>query len=75
MHVHKEKAHPEDDMAFQEMFRFRVEMTHTSSFNRQLSEAVLMKNSKSIILNLKGEYSRCLIPDIHLNDRKPKGVC
>ena len=28
-----------------------------------------MKNSKAIILNLKDEYTRCIIPDLKLEDR------
>ena len=69
MMAHKVRAHPEDQGDLSEMFRFKIEMKHKSAFARQLSEAVYMKNSPSVILNLKDEYSRCLVPDIPLGDR------
>ena len=51
------------------MFRLEVEETHKNAFNHQLAEAVMMKNSISIVLNMRDEYARCLIPDIPLVDR------
>ena len=51
------------------IFRFDIVKQHRSAFYRQLSESIIMKNSKSITLNLKDAYSRCIIPDIKLGER------
>ena len=50
-------------------FRFKVTAQHKGAFYRQISEAVIMNNSKAIILNLKDEYSRCIVPDFKLGER------
>ena len=70
IYAHLTKAHPDKvKKKWQDYFRFEVKQMHRSAFNRQLSEALEIKNSKAVIMNLKEEYVRCLIPDIPLRDR------
>ena len=69
MHVHLQTAHPGESKDFERIFRFDVEESYQSAFTRQLGEAVKMKNSGAVILNLKEEYSRCIIPDVGLGER------
>ena len=62
-------AHPGEKKPYREVFRFEVEGHYQTAFSRQLGEAVRMKNSRSIILNRKEDYSRCIVPDLGLHDR------
>ena len=55
IYQHLKIAHPEWlEMDWNNMFRFEVEMRHKTSVWRQVSNAIFMKNSPSI-LNLKEE--------------------
>ena len=52
-------------------FRMKVISSHYSAFNRQISEAVLIKkNEGKYLLNSKAEYNRCSLPSIRTNERK-----
>ena len=69
MSEHMRIAHPGEKKNYEDIFRFEVLSNFKSAFSRQLGEAILMKNSGSIIMNLKEEYSRCIVPDINLGER------
>ena len=56
--------HPEGIKDIQGSFKFQVIAKHTSSFNRQLSEAIEIKKSKVSKMNNKLMYNRCVIPEI-----------
>ena len=68
VYAHQQMVHP-NRQDFNNMFRFDVIGRHQTSFIGQLAEATVMKNSQSVVLNLKDEYTRCIIPDITLGDR------
>ena len=52
-------------------FRMKVISSHYSAFNRQISEAVLIKkNEGKYLLNSKAEYNRCSLPSIRTNEKK-----
>ena len=68
MHQHMIMAHP-GITEYDRVFRFDVVEAHSSAFTRQLAEAIQMKNSQAVMLNLKDECTRCIIPDIKLEDR------
>ena len=45
--------------------------SHYSAFNRQISEAVLIKkNEGKYLLNSKAEYNRCSLPSIRTSEKK-----
>ena len=70
IYQHLKIAHPEWlEMDWNNMFRFEVESANKSAFDRQLREAVRMKNTQAVVLNSKDEYQRCIVPDIPLTDR------
>ena len=65
------RAHPDvQDVKIEESFRFDVIQKHRTAFNRQLSEVLAMKASNCYVMNLKDEYTRCVIPDVNLTDRE-----
>ena len=68
MYIHQQLAH-KDNEDFASMFRFYKVDKHPTAFTRQLAEAIYMKSSSCIVLNLKDEYTRCMIPNVTLGDR------
>ena len=58
-----------DKPEWKDKFRFQMVEQHKTAFTRQLSECLRMKNSPAIIMNLKYEYTGCVIPDLPLSDR------
>ena len=69
MHVHMTRFHPGIAGNFKDIFKFQVVEKFKSAFNRQLEEPINMKNCPGISMNLREEYSRCMIPDVILSDR------
>ena len=74
IYQHLKIAHPDliGKPGWENKFRFEMVEKHTSAFSHRLAEALLMKTSTAVIMNLKDEYSRCLIPDEPLSDREWK---
>ena len=54
------------------LFSVKIARVHSSSFNRQLHEAVLINMTPAQLLNNKSECNRCLIPTIELTSNKGK---
>ena len=56
-HMHLSRAHPDwVNKNWEDFFGFEVEEAHINAFNMQLAEALEMKNTKSVVMNLKDEY-------------------
>ena len=59
MAKHRMLEHPEEEITFQ----MKVLARHKSAFERQLTEAILIKvGDNGRLLNSKGEFNRCVLP-------------
>ena len=56
-------------ISLKENYKFEVVKPYSTAFNRQINEALLIKNSKSVVMNSKDMYNRYIIPDIVRDDR------
>ena len=73
MWAHKLLAHPEEDVSFS----MKVVKKHTSAFQRQVMEAVLIEvRQNDFILNSRSGHNRCLIPrlSVSVGDRVQEEV-
>ena len=76
MAYHRDEHHQELTLAeMSANFRIYPLRNHSSSFLRQLHEACAISCFKgSKILNVKEEYSRCVIPQLSVNLRPPRAM-
>ena len=61
--------HPLGISNLRESFKFEVISQHRSAFNRQISEAIDIKNSEYPLMNNKDQYNHCIIPEITRGER------
>ena len=55
-HMHLTRAHPDwVNKKWEDFFGFEVKEAHINAFSMQLAEALEMKNTKSVVMNLKDE--------------------
>ena len=74
MWAHKLLAHPEEEEV---SFSMKVMKKHSSAFQRQVMEAVLIEvRQNDFILNSRSGYNRCLIPrlSVSVGDRVQEEV-
>ena len=67
---HLESMHPEVDSRDTGLFNIRVIKVHTSALSRMVHESILVRQGEGVILNLKEEYSRTLMPCLRVENSR-----
>ena len=61
---HLDKHHKGVKVNLRESFQFEVVSQIKGAMNRQIAEVLLIKNSKSQLMNDRDMYTRCILPEI-----------
>ena len=67
---HLISMHPEVDPRDTSLFTIRVIKVHSSAMSRMVHESILVRQGEGVILNLKEEYSRTLMPCLRVEDSR-----